>query len=356
MPENQDNSKFIEDHLPQGMEIAGRLGFAVDRPAGEQCSTAERQRKIRSRLTQASGALTQLGQWLDDDDEQVRTAARDAIHKCLQIAYTGDRPEPAHGMMERFLIRTDRLVSRFLQRFIHPDQAEPKWTQPRQLRKFRLLGIAAALIASVVTAVALWAHFPLVAVAAICSMAVIDGLEGSFARVMGMRDSQVRWFSCVASHIGDLVVMLGMSAYLYAAGLFSFAYLMLLVAIVSSLGSMVRVSSLQAGQRFWRSPTERVVRFMSAVGFAAAASIGLAKAGCLVATGALLAYAFHEIVRTVRRVDHLSVTRGGFIFFSDAGATCWAFDDEEDAQPELALFERSVPSVEAVLGVAHHEN
>lgn len=350
MSENQDNSKFIQDHLPLGMEIAGRLGYAVERPAGEQCSPAERQRKIRSRLTQASGALTQLGQWLDDDDEQVRTAARNAIHKCLQIAYTGDRPESAHGIMERFFIRTDRLVSRFLERFIHPDQAEPKWTQPSQLRKSRLLGIATALVAAVVAAVALWAHFPLVAVIAICCMAVIDGLEGSFARVMGMRDAQVRWFSCVASHIGDLAVMMGMSAYLYAAGLFPFAYLMLLVAIVSSLGSMVRVSSLQAGQRFWRSPTERVVRFTSAVAFASAAGVGLAKAGFALAATALFAYASYEVVRTVRRVDHLSVTRGGFIFFSDAGATCWAFDDEEDAQPEFALLERSAPSVEAVLG------
>jgi hypothetical protein len=350
MIEDEDVSRFIEEHLPQALAIAGRLGFAVERPAGEQCSPEERRRKIRSRLTQASGALTQLGQWLDDDDELVRMAARDAIHKCLQIAYTGDRPEMAHGIMERFFIRVDRLVSRFLQRFIHPDQAEPRWTQPPQLRKFRLLGIASALIAAVIATAALWGHFPMVAVVAVCCMAVVDGLEGSFARVMGMRDAQVRWYSCVASHVGDLLVMLGMSAYLYAEGLFSFAYLMLLVAIVSSVGSMVRVSSLQAGQRFWRSSTERVVRFTSAVGFASAASFGFAKAGCVVVASALSSYAFYEIVRTVRRVDYLSVTRGGFIFFSDAGATCWAFEDEEDAQPELALFERSAPSAEAVLG------
>ena len=349
MIEDEDVSRFIEEHLPQGLEIAGRLGFAVERPAGEQRSSEERQFKIRSRLTQASGALTQLGQWLDDDDEAVRTAARDAIHICLQIAYTGDRPEMAHGIMERFFIRTDRLVSRFLQRFIHPDQAEPRWTRPPQLRKYRLLGITTALIAAIVSAAALWRHSPLVAVVAICCMAVVDGLEGSFARVMGMRDAQVRWYSCVASHVGDLLVMLGMSAYLYAEGLFPFAYLMLLAAIVSSVGSMVRVSSLQAGQRFWRSSTERVVRFTSAVGFASVAGFGLAKVGCAVAASTLFSYACYEIVRTVRRVDHLSVTRGGFIFFSDAGATCWGFEDEEDAQPELALFGRSAPSAEAVL-------
>ena len=92
------------------------------------------------------------------------------------------------------------------------------------------------------------------------------------------------------------------------------------------------------------------MRFTSAVGFASAASFGLAKFGCVVAAIALFSYVSYESLRTVRRVDHLSVTRGGFIFFSDTGATCWSFDDEEDAQPELALFERTAPLADAILG------
>lgn len=113
--------RFIEKHLPRGREIAAKYGFAVARPGGEQVTPADRQRKIRIRLVQATGALTDLGQWLDDDVEEVRNTAREAIHKCLQIAYTGDRPEPPRGILERFFHRTDRLVSGFLQRFVDPD-------------------------------------------------------------------------------------------------------------------------------------------------------------------------------------------------------------------------------------------
>jgi hypothetical protein len=348
----EETSEFVGRYFPSAMASAERRGFAVKQPAGQPRTAEHRQRMIRARLLQAAGALTELGQWLEDDDESVRLSARDAVNRCLEIAYTGDRPEPARGVMDRILNRVDSWLRGVLERFVDPDDAEPAWAQPRRLRQTRLIGVGLVLASATLAAVSLWAGWLVVALVAVITMALFDILEGSFARVTAMRDAQVRWLSCVLSHVSDVVVMVGMAIYLARRGLAGPADLMLLAAVISAVGSFVRVSALQAGNRFWRSPVERVVRFASALAFLFAVMAGSADVGTILAAGGLIAFGVGEGVRVLRRVARLGVARGGFIFLTDEGASCWGFEEEDETQSESALFERPAPSVNAVLGSA----
>ncbi len=301
-------------------------------------------------MLQAAGALTELGQWLEDDDLTVRSSARESIHRCLQIAYTGDRPEPPQGRLEAGLDMVGKWLGAFLGRFVHQDSAVPTWTQPRHLRRFRAVGIGLALLSAVLTAACLGAGIPKIAVVFLTTLAVIDTLEGSFARVARMRDPQMRWMSCVFSHVGDIVVMIGMALFLLRQGYAADAELLLVAAIVSIAGSLVRVSALQAGYRFWRSPLERVVRFSAFFVISAICVAGLPTLAATVASVLLAACGLGEAVRVMKRVAMLGVARGGFIFLTESGADCWSFDDEDEVTTESALFDRTAPTVDAVIG------
>ena len=152
------------------------------------------------------------------------------------------------------------------------------------------------------------------------------------------------------SHVGDIVVMIGMALFLLRQGYAADAELLLVAAIVSIAGSLVRVSALQAGYRFWRSPLERVVRFSAFFVISAICVAGLPTLAATVASVLLAACGLGEAVRVMKRVAMLGVARGGFIFLTESGADCWSFDDEDEVTVESALFDRTAPTVDAVIG------
>ena len=352
MNRSEGDDEFSARYLSMARNLADHHGFAVKRPDGVPLSSDERRRLIRSKMLQAAGALTELGQWLEDDDLEVRDSARESIHRCMQIAYTGDRPEPAPGRMERGFDRVDKWLGSFLGRFVHPDSPIPPWTKPRQLRHLRAAGIGTAFLAAVLASIAFWANRPNVAVVLLAALAFVDTIEGSFARVTRMRDPQMRWMSCVFSHVGDTVVMVGMALLLLGLRDQADAEILLVATIVSVVGSLVRVSALQAGYRFWRSPFERVVRFAAYFSFSVLCIVGSPHVASIAASALLMAFGFGEAVHVMKRVAERRVARGGFIFLTESGADCWSFDDDEDVTAESALFDRTTDTVGAVIGEA----
>jgi len=302
----------------------------------------------------AARALTELVRWLQDDDHDVRHEARESIHRCLQIAYTGDRPEPPQGLSEKFLAGVDRMLKGFLVRFIDPDKEEPSWAKPAGLRAIRGGGIALVLVSAIVASLLLWSGHLLWVFLPVTLLAFADTLEGSFARVMFMRDAQISWLSCVASHAGDLLIMIGMAGYAFTAGHETLSFVVLLSALVTLTGSLVRVSGLQAGYRFWRSPIERFVRYSAVIVFTVAGVAGSLRVGAITASVMLFTLGILESGRALRAILRRPVPDGWFIFLAEQGAMCWGFGEEDEARPDATLLERpsAAVSAEGLLGTS----
>ncbi len=343
MSDDRAERDFVDRHLQRAIASAGRRGFAVDQSA-RILTPAERRQRVLGRLTLATSALTDLQQWLEDDDPAVRASAREAVHRCLQIAYTGDQPEPTRGLLERCLNWVDRRLGNVLKRRVDPDAPMPQWALPTALRRARGAGIAVVFAFSLGVALAFASGAFLTAIGLLCVVSAVDTLEGSFARVTRMRDPQMRWLSCVFSHLDDLVIMLGIAA-AAPEGLSTIA---LGAALASVFGSLVRVSALQAGYRFWRSPAERVARFSAFLVFAVLASVDEVTGGIVLAASLLCMFALAESIRVVRRVGRRRVASGGFIFLTNDGADCWSFEEVDEVQPEASILGRSARHVSEV--------
>lgn len=324
-----DGNGIPPEHLELGYRIASRHGFATPRSGNPVLTPNDRRRLVRNRGVRAVTALTQLQQWLADDDPVVREDARANIARCLRVAYTGERREPV-GFMDRVVIRRlDGAVEHALGRGRDADRPEPRWARPSGIRAIRFAGISAALAFAVTAMFLLAFGHPAVALAAISAAAILDMAEGSFARATRAHDAQLRWFSCVISHLGDVLILSGVFWAEQRAGTPGSGYVVLGAGLVSLFASLVRVSALQAGFRFWRSPLERVVRFTGFVAYCIASAVGSGSVGAAAVSVLLIAFALGEIVRVVWRIAEHQVGRGGFIFLTDDSATCWSFEEAE---------------------------
>lgn len=319
---------FIEKYEALGLEVAGRYGYAVPTPPGARLSSSRREHLAKNRSARALKAISELQQWLLDDDAEVRRTARDGIRKALYVAYTGDNsgPELPHS---RLLQLPDRLLMRVLRRDIDPDAPEPTWSRPKSAMRIRRAAITAALVSACCTGLALaTGHFVLALVLLPLTMA-LDVLEGSFARLSRVKDAHLRWLSCVSSHAGDLVMLGGVALSSRAYGSSDLVPLVVGVTLVAMFVSFIRVSALQAGYRFWRSLAERLTRWGSIAAYAAAVLLGYPEVGVLVLITALGCFAVYEVTRVLHGVDRMSPMHGGIVLINEGDATISSYRLED---------------------------
>lgn len=279
--------------------------------------------------------------WLADEDADVRRAARDSLRACLQVAYTGDRPDRP-DRNESWLGHVDRVVVRCLRGHLDPDRPEPEWMSAAGAARVRRKAILATQLLALGSAGCLAAGLVIPAVLLFLLMAGLDIAEGAFTRVSGLRDPMLRWASCVGSHTADLALLGGLAAQRALADAPGQAAVMLVAMLATLLGSFVRVSALQAGYRLWRSSGERLARWASlglygvsvlagrlgVTGFGPAAGV----VGVLVCLTGFAAYTTWTVLRRSSRgraVGH------ALLLFDPQTARCVSLEDgcEESRAP-----------------------
>lgn len=338
-----DVEAFVRAAASVSTEAATRSGFGGARAATTlPLPTDVRQSIVDNRSIRAVSAISELQSWLHDDNPRVRRAARLGIHRCLYAAYTGDQPEPTKGPLGGFLKWLDRQTSRLMKTNIDPDRPMPRARSERGLHLLRTTAIVMAMLL-VFTSALLFAIGQVAgALIAAASGATLDVFEGSLARTGHISNARQRWSSCIASHFSDSALLLGVAVGLHAAGMPGEASLLLIATVLSLLGSLTRVSALQAGFRFWRSRIERLVRY-GCVGVLGIDMINgqPRTVTALVAISLLLGFTLWEVQRVARAVKHTELHGGGFIFFSSPDdVSCWSFDSEDVAQDGDVLEER----------------
>lgn len=325
---------------------ASKYGFATDGFEHTAASDVQRRRRARYQTDAALDLVSQLQLSLADADPQVRLAAREGTRRVMHRCYTGDqsdrawrstvRPYPADRLMQRWLGTPD------------PDGPEPRWRDPRVQRSMRYRAILAALSCAGVGAVLLAVNRPLLALAALMLAAALDVFDGAYARSVGMRDGGLRWLSCIGSHGGDMVVI-GAVAYGASGRDGSLAAVVLAGMLVSLAGSFVRVSALQAGYQFWRSPKERALRYTAIIAYCVFAAAHLESIGAIVVSCLLTLFGASEIARVVVEVVRRpSIHDAGVMFVdSDDEVRWWTLAD--DSEPD------GWSLVDAVAGFARHQ-
>jgi hypothetical protein len=329
------DSEFHKSYRRIGLKVAATLGYAVAMPAGTRLTPEERCDRVIARADRAFESLVEMQQWLVDDAAIVRQAARDGIRSLMFRAYTGDQSERAwRGAEKRHW--ADRAVERVLHRVVHQDGPEPWWHIPGRQVRTRKLAIAGAFFAALAAGAMLGTGHAVEAAPLVLLAAVLDIIDGAFARVVHMRDAHLRWLSCVASHAGDMLLVAGI-AYGAEYGQLGSGYggWLLGAAVVTLFGSLVRTSALQAGYRFWRSPLERYVRYGAVLIFCALSGAGRGAAGIVATTAILTTLGITETLRVLHGVEGMPAVQDGGIVFIDSEHEVHAFGISDDGEQSL---------------------
>jgi hypothetical protein len=334
MNENNPDENFDFDaaYGKIAWAMAEKHGFAVPTPRGVALSVEQRVNRVRGRSDAARTALTDLQQWLLDDDKDVRQQSREAIRSIVCVAYAGDRSDrEARNKVRQPLF--DRIVARAIARRTDLDSPAP-WGRSRVQRRVRFALITAALGLSIAAALFIGLQHPAAAAPLVVGAAVLDILDGAFARATHMRDARLRWHSCVNSQLGDMVMLVSIAIASMTAGeTGAWASLMAAAILMSLFGSFVRTSALQAGYRFWRSALERWLRYISILIYCACAAAGHNDAGVSIAAATVGVFGAWEILRVVISVGRMvPVETAGMVFVdTDSVVHGWGLSDDEDA-------------------------
>lgn len=330
---SDDEEAFLKQFRPLGFRLAEEAGYAVERPPGAQLPVRSRVATVENRTLRGLVALGELQRWLRDYNPNVRAAARDGIHECLYAAYTGDHPD--RGSFEASLGIIDRWVRRILAGNRGPDVAESHWLAPVLQRRLRLGGILGVVLAGAATALLFALGRPALALGLVALVAVVDILEGSASRATEGGGAYVGWFSCLASHFADLLILTGIALDQYRHADAALGLLVVAAMAMSLFGSFVRVSALQAGFRFWRSRLERVVRFSSFIAYAICDLAGVRITGVVVVVALVALFGIGEGVRVIREARLCHLKAGMFVFVGDENKV-EAWDIDQSASPRLA--------------------
>jgi hypothetical protein len=168
--------------------------------------------------------------------------------------------------------------------------------------------------------------------AAVCLTAfvLIDILERSFVRVTHAWDAQTGWLSCILSHFADVLVLGGIFLSEHRFGGVQSGELILAATTVSLFGSLVRVSALQAGFRFWRSPLERLFRFSAFFAYTGAALINRHALGAAIAAILVTLFGAGEAVRVMYKVSKLR-KGSGLILVTPGDTDSIGYEEDDDA-------------------------
>lgn len=321
--------EFIDRYEALGLEILERHGFAVPVEPGARRAPTSRQALAKNRSLRALGAVTDLQQWLVDDDARVRDAAREGLRKVLYVAYTGhhEEPVPVSGTLTRL---PDLALAQLTRPRLGPDRPPPAWYSPvggARVRKAAVAGtlLGAAAAAAALVAGSLWV-VPLLAVTAL-----LDIFDGAFARLTRLRDPHLRWLSCVASQAADMALIAGVAAAEYSHGRPVLASCTVAAMLATLFAAFVRVSALQAGYRFWRSPHERLIRWLAVLSYVSADTVGATSIGAIFIIALLLTTAGFELFRVLRGVRSVASKYGGlFVLNDDHTVDSWRLEDGQD--------------------------
>jgi len=285
---------------------------------------------VKNRSMRAAAAISELQQWLVDDDLGVRKAARAGVTKSLYVAYTGDQNDRIR-QQRRLTGRADLFLGAALSRCVDPDDREPWWASDGGVAAIRRSAIGTAFACAVLSATMFATGRLLIALVFVALATILDVFEGSFARVSGLRNAQLRWLSCVTNHAASLALLVGIALSLL---LHESKYMAALVAasmLFTLFVSFVRVSALQAGYRYWHSPIERLVRWTSVGAYATAASAGQTEVGVASLAILLCGFGTLEVVRVIRGVERAPQTHGGLVLVNkDQTIDSWSFEDGRD--------------------------
>ena len=295
--------------------VAGKLGFATPIPPGHEVPVQRRIGRCNARVRAALTAVGDIQQWLVDDNPDVRTAAREGVRQVLYSAYAGDQNEYSWSLPAS-PAGLDRLMFRFLHRRVSPDGAAPWWDSPKRQRLVRKVLIGAAFVLAACAGVALGARHPLVALPLLSAAGIVDLLDGAFARTVRMRDARLRWRSCISSHAGDLMMLLGAAAAEAAATTEGVAAWIVIAMTLSLFASFTRTSALQAGYRFWRSRRERWARYVSLSWFAVWIAAGYPRFAAGGLAVALILVSALEIAKVGFKVERMPQVLGSGILFA----------------------------------------
>jgi hypothetical protein len=325
---------------------ATRYGFAAPGAEPDHLDRVRRRRRVQLLTHSATETVEHVQQYLADPDPEVRDAARNGTRRVMHRCYTGDRSERAwRSDVKPYL--ADSWIGRALGTPAD-DGPQPSWTNPQVQRLTRLRLILAACLAAVGAAVLVACHLPLFAVPFLFAAAGFDVADGAYARVVGMRDAELRWLSCVASHLCDLTVLGAVAFAAYEAGSTGLALAVVVAMLVSMVGSFVRVSALQAGYQFWRSRNERVVRYVTLLSYCVLVPVhGEAPADLMIAV-VLTAFGVAEVARVLVSVARMPVVRAAGVVFVDRDDELqwWGLaDDDTDAERQHGSARRRIGSL-----------
>lgn len=314
-----DETAFIAAVTAAAKEGADRYGFATARPGTVPLSPKKRRQIVAARTHAAQERIVDLQQMLVDDDMEVRDLARNGLRDVMLRIYTGDVNQHDHNAAS--LPWPDRLLRRLLPRG-NEDGPEPWWAQRSNTQRARqrwaqLCTVAAVFSATVATSAALAFGKPVIALPCLLIAGLMCVGEDAFARAVGLRSATLRWFSCVAGHLGDLGMITAISFFLFVNSHRQVAAIVAASVLVGLFGSFVRVSALQAGYRFWVSSQERILRYLSVVFFCLSALNGHFVLGGLVTAALVSGYGLWESAYVPWKVLRGPRLRsGGMIFWT----------------------------------------
>ncbi len=279
-----------------------RLGFATTSRPVRTLPSERREELVAYRIRAAHELVTDVQQWIIDDDAQVSGRAQDGLRNLLASILTADRNprervRPRPGLLDGTINRLDNWLGRWLGH-ADPDGPEPWWASAALQRRVRQAALGVAGLAAVGNIAAVLLRAPLVALALLLTTGLAVWFERAFTRfVQGGRSGLLRWFSCVVGQLLELsfaasVALVAPSrtaAAAVAGGL-----------ILALFGSYARTSALQVGHRLWLSREERVLRYMALASYCALSLVGHSLTGVLAVALVFALGGLMQLIRTVR--------------------------------------------------------
>ena len=160
-------------------------------------------------------------------------------------------------------------------------KARPRGRRRRALARFFgrrswLLVCGAVALAGCASVAIATGHY-LAALVLVVVGAGLDVLEGALGRISGTESPQGRWFAAMGSHLGDIVVIVGIAIAELHAGHLGVATVVFIAGCWGLFGSLGRTLAREVGRVFWRSSfAERAVRLAATTGYLAVMSVDAA--------------------------------------------------------------------------------
>lgn len=293
--------------IPLAALMAAEAGFPTPWSVNQPVPARVRRLRLEHKARACEELITDIQQWLVDDDLNVRTQARAEVTTLLRRLHVGDenehRREPSPDSV--WVRLSNKLVYR---RGV--DVPVPKWATLKGQRRIRWVLNWSGLVLALCTTAALATGRPVVALCFFTTTVAIDLAEHVFTKLVRNRSVDLRWFSCVTTQIGDAFILSGIAMALALGARPMVAAGVVAAVLTSMVSSFVRVSALQAGHRIWLSRTVRAGRYTAVLIYCVVTALGLSGArGAIAAAVVVFATAVWElagVALTILRGEHES--------------------------------------------------